>query len=160
MFAMAGGSLNHSLIANRIGALLDRQVPTGCRTFNADLRIKVTRAGLYTYPDCSVVCGDPQLFGDQKDCLLNPLLIVEVLSPSTEGYDRGKKFELYRTIESFREYLIVHQDRRHVEHFSRQEDGSWVLREQQGADGSIVIASLGVRISLADLYATALDLPS
>lgn len=121
---------------------------------------KVARAGLYTYPDCSVVCGEPQLFGDQKDCLLKQLLIVEVLSPSTEGCDRGRKFELYRTIDSFPEYLIVHQDCRHVEHYSRQEDGSWLLREQKGAEGSIVIASLGVRISLADLYATALDLQS
>ena len=93
---MAGGSPNQSLLANRIGALLDRQMPAGCRTFNSDLRVKVASAGLYTYPDCSVVCGELELFGDQQDVVLNPLLIVEVLSPSTEGYDRGKKFELYR----------------------------------------------------------------
>lgn len=84
--------------------------------------------------------------------------IVEVLSLSTEGYDRGKKFELYRTIESFLEDLIVHQDRRHVEHYSRQEDGSWLLREHSGVEGSVVVARLGVRISLADPYASALDL--
>ena len=83
---------------------------------------------------------------------------MEVLSPSTEGYDRGKKFELYRTIESFRKYPLVHQDRRHVEHYSRQEDGSWLLREYSGAEGSIDIARLGTRISLADLYASALGL--
>jgi Uma2 family endonuclease len=158
MFAMAGGSPNHSLLAARIGALLDRQVPPECRIFNADLRIKVVSAGLYTYADCSVVCGELQFSGDQRDGVLNPLLIVEVLSPSTEGYDRGKKFELYRTIESFREYLIVHQDRRHVEHYSKQEDGSWLLREHSGMEGSVVVARLSVRISLADLYATALDL--
>ena len=75
--------------------------------------------------------------------MLNPLLIVEVLSPSTEGYDRGKKFESYRTIESFREYLLIHQDRRHVEHYSKQDDGSWVLREHSGVEGLVSIARLG-----------------
>jgi Uma2 family endonuclease len=158
MFAMAGGSPNHSLLAARIGALLDRQVSPECRIFNSGLRIKVASAGLYTYADCSVVCGELQFSGDQHDGLLNPLLIVEVLSPSTEGYDRGKKFELYRTIESFREYLIVHQDQRRVEHYSKQEDGSWLLREHSGMEGSVVVARLGVGVSLADLYASALDL--
>ena len=158
MFAMSGGSLNHSLLATRMVALLDRQTPPGCRAFNSDLRIKVAAAGLYTYPDCGVFCGEPQFAGDQHDIILNPLLIVEVLSPSTEGYDRGKKFELYRTIPSFREYLIVHQDRRHVEHYSKQNDGSWVLREHSGPASSIAVARLGVLISLADLYASAIDI--
>jgi Uma2 family endonuclease len=155
MFAMAGASPNHALLANSIGALLYRQVPPECRVFNADLRINVVSARLYTYADCSVVCGELQFSGEQRDGVVNPLLIVEVLSPSTEGYDRGKKFELYRTIESFREYLIVHQERRHVEHFSKQEDGNWLLREHSGREGSVVVDRLGVRISLADLYASA-----
>ena len=156
MFAMAGVSPNHALLANSIGALLDRQVPPGCRTFNSGLRIKVSSAGLYTYPDCSVVCGDLQYSGDQQDVVVNPVLLVEVLSPSTEGYDRGKKFELYRTIESFREYLIVHQDRQHVEHYSKQDDVSWLLREHAG--DAVAIARLNVQILLADLYASALGL--
>jgi Uma2 family endonuclease len=158
MFAMVGGPFNHSLLATRISALLDRLVPIECRTSNSDLRIKIAGAGLYTYPDCSVICGEPKFFGDHHDVILNPLLIVEVLSPSTEGYDRGKKFELYRTIESFREYLIVHQDRRHVEHYSKQDDGSWVLREHSGVDGSVSIPRLNVQIGLGELYASALDL--
>jgi Uma2 family endonuclease len=156
MFAMSGGSLNHALLSSAIGALLYPQMPPGCRTCSSDLRIKIASAGLYTYPDCSVICGDPQYAGDQQDVVLNPLLIVEVLSPSTEGYDRGKKFELYRTIESFREYLIVHQDRVHVEHYSKQDDGSWLLRDY--AEGSVAIARLGVHIALRDLYASALNL--
>ena len=159
MFAVAGGSPNHSLLANRIGALLDRQMPAGCRTFNSDLRVKVASAGLYTYPDCSVVCGELELFGDQQDVVLNPLLIVEVLSPSTEGYDRGKKFELYRAMPSFREYLLVHQDRRRVEHYSKQNDGSWLLREHAGAESTVTIDRWPVRISLEELYASALGLP-
>jgi Uma2 family endonuclease len=158
MFAMSGGSPNHALLTASMCALLYAQMPAGCRVFSSDLRIKVASAGLYTYSDCSVVCGDPETLTDQKDVLLNPLLIVEVLSPSTEGYDRGKKFELYRTIPSFQEYLIAHQDQRHVEHYSKQDDGSWVLRDHAGADSSVTVARLGVRIPLADLYASAIGL--
>jgi Uma2 family endonuclease len=157
MFAMAGGSPNHAVLSGAVIALLYPQMPPGCRVFSSDLRIKVAAAGLYTYPDCSVICGELETFGDQKDVVLNPLLIVEVLSPSTEGYDRGKKFELYRTIPSFQEYLVVHQDRRHVEHYSKQDDGSWLLRDHVGVDGSVAIARLGIHISLADLYSSAID---
>jgi Uma2 family endonuclease len=157
MFAMAGGSLNHALLTNRVGSLLDRQAPPGCRVFSPDLRIHIPASRTYTYADCSVVCGEPQVSSDQRDNLLNPLLIVEVLSPSTEGYDRGKKFELYRTIGSFREYLIVHQDRRRVEHYSRQDDGSWLLREHSGTGSSVAIGTLGVHIALGDLYASAMN---
>jgi Uma2 family endonuclease len=158
MYAMAGASPNHALLTGGMIAQLYRQMPAGCRVFSSDLRIKVAPTGLYTYPDCSVICGDPQFSGDQKDVVTNPLLIVEVLSPSTEAYDRGKKFESYRTIESFREYLLIHQDRRHVEHYSKQDDGSWVLREHSGVEGSVSIARLGAQISLRELYAPALDL--
>jgi Uma2 family endonuclease len=157
MFAVAGGSLNHSLLATRMVALLDRQTPSGCRAFNSDLRIKVAAAGLYTYADCSVICGDLQYANDQRDAVLNPLLIAEVLSPSTEGYDRGKKFELYRTIATFREYLIVHQDRPHVEHYSRQEDNSWLLRDHKESNDILTIARLNIQIALADLYSAALN---
>src|SRR5580704_6793721 len=154
MFAMAGGSPNHAYLSAEVTVILGRQRPPGCRVFSSDLRIKVARAGLYTYADCTVICGELQLHGDQKDAVLNPLLIVEVLSPSTEAYDRGKKFELYRTIESFREYLLVHQDRRHVEYYSKQDDGSWLLREHSGEDATVAIARLNVQIPLADLYAS------
>lgn len=157
MFAMAGGSPNHSFLASRIGTILDRQVPSGCRVSNADLRIHLPVSGLYTYSDCSVICGEPQLSGDSQDNVLNPLLIVEVLSSSTEGYDRGKKFELYRSIPSFLEYLLVQQDRRHVEHYSKQEDGAWLLREYSGEEAIVKIARLGVDIQLSELYAVAID---
>jgi Uma2 family endonuclease len=157
MFAMAGGSINHSLLANSIGALLRGQVQAGCRVFNSDLRINIASSKIYTYADCSVICGEPQFSTDQQDNVLNPLLIVEVLSPSTEGYDRGKKFELYRTIETFREYLLIHQDRPHVEHYSKQDDGAWLLREYSEPSSSVTIARLGVHISLADLYASTIN---
>jgi Uma2 family endonuclease len=156
MFAMSGGSPNHALLSGAILALLYPQMPPGCRVFSPDLRIKVARAGLCTYADCSVICGELELFSPQEDVVLNPLLIVEVLSPSTEDYDRGKKFELYRTIPSFREYLIVHQDRRYIEHYSRQDDGSWVLRDY--SDGSVLVEPLGVRIPLDELYSSAINI--
>jgi Uma2 family endonuclease len=91
MFAMPGGSLNHSLIAGDMIALLRSQKPEGCRVFTSDLQIKVAATGLFTYADCGVFCGEPQFAGERQDLILNPVLIVEVLSPSTEGYDRGKK---------------------------------------------------------------------
>ncbi len=158
MFAMAGGTPNHSLIGNRTTSLLDRLVPSSCRVFNSDQRIHMAAPGTFTYADGLGVCGKPEFDSDQKDNLLNPLLIVEVLTPSTQDYDRGKKFELYRTIESFREYLIVHQDRRFVEHHSKQEDGSWVLREYTGTSATVAIPRLDLQIPLLDLYGTALDL--
>ncbi len=156
MFGMSGGSPNHALLSASIIALLFPQMPAGCRVFSSDMRIKAALAGLYTYPDCSVICGEPETFSDQKDVVLNPFLIVEVLSPSTEGYDRGKKFEFYRTIASFKEYLVIHQDRRHVEHYSKQDDGSWVLRDH--LDGEVAIARLGVRIVLDELYSSAINI--
>jgi len=158
MFAMSGGSLNHSLIAGDMIALLRGQKPEGCRVFTSDLRIKAAATGLLTYSDCGVFCGEPEFAGDRQDVILNPVLIVEVLSPSTEGYDRGKKFESYRSIPSFREYLIVHQDRRRVEHYSKQDDGSWLLREYAGAGASVTISRLGICITLADLYSSALNI--
>ena len=103
VFAMAGGTPNHALLAANIAWLLRGNVPVGCRVFSSDLRVKIAASATYTYADCTVICGEPHFAGDSA---LNPLLIVEVLSPSTQDYDRGKKFELYRTIESLREYQI------------------------------------------------------
>jgi len=156
MFATAGGSRNHSFLTSSISALLYQQKPAGCRVFSSDLRIHTAASKTYSYADCGVICGKPQFSSEEQDNLINPLLIVEVLSPSTEDYDRGKKFELYRTIESFCEYLIIHQDKSHVEHYSRQDDKSWLLREHSGKGAMVSIPRLGALISLADLYSPAL----
>ena len=154
MFAMAGGSRNHSFLTSSISALLYQHKPPGCRVFSSDLRIHIAASKTYS-AYCGVICGKPQFSGEEQDNLINPPLIVEVLSPSTEDYDRGKKFELYRTIESFCEYLIVHQDKPHVEHYSRQDDRSWLLREHSGEGATVSISRLGSQISLADLYSSA-----
>lgn len=154
MFAMSGGTLDHSgVAANVIIALGIKLRDRPCRVFTSDMRIKIEATGLYTYPDISVVCGKPQLEGDRKNTLLNPVLLVEVLSPSTEGYDRGTKFENYRTIPSLQEFLIVSADKPSIERYTRQEDGSWNLTEAKGREAHMPLASLSCRLELAEVYA-------
>lgn len=149
MIPMSGGSENHSLIAMNIGSELRRVLRgRGLRVHSSDLRI-TTPEGLYTYPDVSVV-GPPQFEGDQRDILLNPLLLVEVLSPSTEAYDRGAKFARYREIESLRTYVLVSQDSLNVEVFTRQLDDSWSLRTFRA--GRVAIQEPACEIELAEIY--------
>ena len=116
------------------------------------MRVRVSPDALYTYPDVVVVCGERQFLTEQKDTLLNPSLLVEVLSPSTEAYDLGRKFEHYRSIESLGEYLVVATDRIHADLFTRQADGSWLLRSASRMEDSLDLHSVGCRLTLADLY--------
>ena len=123
IYALAGASAKHNLIVGNAIASLHVQVrKRPCMVYPSDMRLKVSRTGLYTYSDISVVCGDPQFEDDQSDTLLNPTVIIEVLSPSTETYDWGKKFQHYRTLASLREYLLIAQDSHRVEHYVRQEN--------------------------------------
>ena len=115
--------------------------------------MKVSSTGLYAYPDVVVTCEKPRFEDDKFDTLLNPQLIAEVLSDSTEKYDRGKKFEHYRQIESLREYLLISQDRPHVELFTRDAGGQWTLSEATGLDAVIDLPAIGSRLALADVYA-------
>jgi Uma2 family endonuclease len=151
VFAMSGGTINHSLIStNTISVLHAALKGTGCRVFNSDLRVYIPASGLFTYPDASVVCGDVELLDDRADNLLNPVLLVEVLSPSTESYDRGTKFALYRSIPSLEEYMLVSQDQRRVEVFRKDTSGRWVLYDVEDA---VELASVGCTIPVEDLYA-------
>src|SRR6266550_6315344 len=116
MFAMAGAGSSHNLIAVHAAALLDQQFRgRPCRVYNSDQRVRVTQTGLYTYPDVSAVCGEPRLEDNHLDTLLNPILIIEVLSPSTEAYDRGRKFEQYRTIPTLLQYVLIASDHVYVD---------------------------------------------
>ena len=154
VFAMAGGTRWHSLIATNLTAEFANRLRGGRYVaFNADLRLKVEAAGLFTYPDLSVVCGEQRFIDEGGDTLLNPTLIVEVLSESTEAYDRGKKFELYQQIDSLREYLLVSQREPRIEQFLRQADESWVLRAAAGREATLLLPSPGITISLANIYA-------
>ena len=116
------------------------------------MRVRVSSTGLYTYPDVLVVCGEPQFLDERRDTLLNPNLIVEVLSPSTEAYDRGRKFEQYQSVESVSEYLLVSSERVSAMLFTRQPDGRWILTTAGRLDDSLDLQSVGCRLALADLY--------
>ncbi len=153
IFAMSGASRRHVLIVtNLVGELHGQMKKRDCEVYSADMRLKVSATGAYTYPDVIVVCGKPQFSDEQKDTLLNPNVIVEVLSESTQGYDRGGKFEQYRTLESFKEYLLVAQDKPHVEHFVRQDDNRWLLTETNKMEDSIELSSIGCTLPLAEIY--------
>jgi Uma2 family endonuclease len=154
MFAMAGGTRAHSLIAaNLVREIGNRLKTTDCVAYNADLRVKVEATGLFTYPDVSVACGSQRFLDEEQDTLLNPVLIVEVLSDSTEAYDRGKKFEQYRRIPTCREYLLVSQTEPKVELFIRQRNGTWRLNEARGLTAKIKLPGLGIELPLAEIFA-------
>ena len=153
MFAMSGGTRWHSLIGTNVTVEFANKLRRQrCQPFNSELRIKVDETGLYTYPDLSVVCGEPLFVDDTMDTLTNPTLIVEVLSDSTEGYDRGRKFEHYRQIPSLQEYLLVSQYEPHIEQFIRQPNHEWILREAMGMKATLALPSLGITISLAEIF--------
>jgi Uma2 family endonuclease len=153
MFAMAGAGDAHNLIvANLIGEFRQQLRARPCRVYPSEMRVRVSATGLYTYPDVVVVCGDRQFLDDRRDTLLNPVLIVEVLSPSTEAYDRGRKFEQYQSIETLQEYLLVASDRIHADLYTRQTDGSWVRRSAGGPEDALQLPAIGCRLVLADLY--------
>ena len=153
IFQMSGASSRHVLMVTNLVGELHSQLKTGpCRVYSTDLRVRVDPTGLYTYPDVIVLCEEPRFSDEQKDTLLNPALIIEVLSDSTKDYDRGEKFEQYRTIDSFVEYLLIAQDRPHVEHYARQPDGSWVLHETNSLEDTIQLRSVPCSLRMADIY--------
>lgn len=154
IFDMAGGSPEHNLIAGNVLRELSIQLDAEpCLVFPSDQRLKIASTGLYTYPDVTVQCGEPEYEDTRPRSLLNPLLIVEVLSESTEAYDRGAKFEHYRTLPSLREYVLVASNRRCVERFTRQPDSDdWVLAACTDPEGALALPSIGCRLELARVY--------
>ncbi|MDZ7401888.1 MAG: Uma2 family endonuclease [candidate division KSB1 bacterium] len=153
MFAFAGATREHNLIAGNIYSNLHQQLrKKTCEVYPSDMRVKVTATGLYTYPDVVIVCGKPQFEDEKEDILLNPIVIIEVLSPTTENYDRGIKFTHYRTISSLTDYILVAQDNIHVEHYVRQSDRSWLFSEYKSADEKIQIESIGCELLVAEIY--------
>ena len=153
MFAMADGSPRASLIgANVIGEIGQLLKGHRCTPYDSNLRVHIPATGLYTYPDASVVCGPIELVPGHDDLLTNPTLIVEVLSDSTEAYDRGRKFAHYRTLPSFAEYVLVSQKEPLVEVFFRQGDGTWQLTPVRGCEAVVRLQSLGIELRLAEVY--------
>jgi Uma2 family endonuclease len=154
IFAMGGASRRHNLISLNIAAEL-RAGARGrpCEVYAHDMRVRIEATGLYTYPDVVAVCGEPRFEDMEVDTLLNPTCLAEVLSKSTEDYDRGAKFEGYRTVPSLREVLLVAQDRPHIVHYLRQPDGSWLLSEIRDPEGTLTLASLACELRMAEVYA-------
>lgn len=147
IFAMTGASRRHNLVAGNVFAALHAQLAGGgCEVYTHDMRVRASAADLFAYPDVVVACG-PEFADAETDTLVNPVLIVEVLSPTTESYDRGNKFAHYRTLPSLAEYLLLAQDRVRAEHFVRQGDGGWLLTET--ADPAAVLNLPSIRCSLA-----------
>jgi len=161
IYAMAGSSPEHSTITANVGEILTRQIRgTNCRPFTSDMKTRclpfaeaaASKKGLYAYPDFVVVCGEPAFQDQQKDVLTNPKLIVEVLSDSTQNYDREEKFRRYQPLASFTDYLLITQDRYGVEHHHKQADGQWTQTVVTDPAGKVLIASLNCTIPLAELY--------
>ena len=154
VFAMSGGTPLHSQIATSLAREFGNKLKgRDCIPYNSDLRLKVEATGLFTYPDLSVVCGPLQFASGTDDTVVNPRLIIEVLSDSTEAYDRGKKFENYRQMPSLREYLLVSQKEPRIEQFVRQPNGQWLLRDAAGLDATLALPSLEIDIFLAEVFA-------
>jgi Uma2 family endonuclease len=153
IFAMAGGTANHSLIATNLLTRLSSLLQKRCLVFNSDLRVKVQNTGLYTYPDAIAVCDRPELAGDKQDILLNPSLIAEVLSETTEAYDRGEKFRHYQTIPSLQTYLLVSQDKPQVEQFRRLENLRWEYTQSTGLESSLELSAHSIALNLGEIYA-------
>jgi Uma2 family endonuclease len=159
IYPRPGSNRLHNLIAGNILRELGTQLRgRPCEAYMSDMRVKVQRTGMYTYPDVVAVCEEPRLEDAELDTLLNPSVIVEVLSPSTESYDRGEKFAHYRRLESLQEYVLVAQVTRRVEHFRREGD-SWVLTEISDPRGELHVSSLECTLQLADIY-DRVDIPS
>lgn len=151
--AMAGASQRHNLIAANVVASLHAQLRgRPCSVFPGDMRVKVSATGLYTYPDVTVVCDQARFDDQHQDTLLDPVLIVEILSKTTSGYDRGEKFEQYRKIGSFVEYLLISQERCYIEHFVRQSGNQWLLSESDQLQDVIELSSVACSLALADVY--------
>ena len=152
IYAMTGASRKHNLVSGNIYRELSLQLKTRpCEAYINDMRVKSVAANSYHYPDIAIVCGAPEFEDTEFDTLLNPTVLIEVLSPSTEAYDRGGKFALYRKIASLREYLLVAQDQPLIERYARQGD-VWILTEAAGVEATIALESIACILNLREVY--------
>lgn len=152
VYAMAGESPRHSAICFNLAGVLHPQLRgTNCRGFSPNMKVRAGEAGLYAYPDLAIACGEAFFHDRHGDVLLNPVVVFEVLSRSTQTYDRGEKFDRYKAIETLTDYVLVSQERPLIEHHSRQADGAWSHAELKD-DNALVLGSINCRLTLADIY--------
>ena len=153
MYSITGASENHNLIvANTIIALGIQLRKRPSKLYPSDMLLHIAAVNDYYYPDITIVCGEANIIHDKRDILLNPTLIIEVLSPSTEQHDRGNKFENYLTLDSLQEYLLIAQDRPHLEQYIRQEKGHWLFSAVNGLGAKLELPSISTTLALADVY--------
>ncbi len=154
IYAMAGSEPENVEIADNLTHIFrSRFEGRPCRSFSSDLRVRAKAGGLWTYPDLTVVCGEPKFDGTSRPrSLLNPQVIFEILSPSTEAFDRGDKFSRYQLLESLTDYVLVSTDRMRIGHFTRQTDGGWTFREYNAPAEVLPLASVQCEIALAEIY--------
>ena len=153
MIAMPGASREHNLIVTNLLVTLGTELfDRPYEIYPPEMRVKVSPTGLYTYPDVVVVSADPRFEDQYVDTLLNPILLIEVLSQSTENYDRGRKFSHYRRVESLQEYVLVAQTECRVEQYVRQSDGKWVYSETTDPNGNVELTSIACRLPLNRVY--------
>jgi Uma2 family endonuclease len=153
LVAMTGASRKHNLIVFNLTREISQQLRgRPCEGYSNDMRVRVPSTRLYTYPDVVIVCGEPQFEDEHVDTLINPTLIIKVLSESTEAYDRGKKFGFYRTLESLAEYLLVAQDEYRIEMYVKQKDGRWLLSDYRSPEDVIELDSVQCKLSLKEVY--------
>ena len=153
VFAMAGAKRGHNLICTNIVRKYGNTiVGKGCEIYQSDMRVQVKSSGSYRYPDIVIVCGEPQFTDDELDTLMNPTILIEVLSPTSANRDRGEKLAEYRQLESLQEYLLISQDTPHIEHLLRQKDNTWLLSDTIGLDASLNLASIGCTLAMAEVY--------
>jgi len=159
IYAMTGASRAHNLITVNLARSLGNQLLNRpCEAYISDMRVKAADAHSYRYPDVAVVCGRPEFEDEHADTLLNPTLLIEVLSPSTEAGDRGEKFVEYRCIPSLKQYILVEQDKPRIERYERQRDG-WLLTETAGLDATVSLDAVGCVLALAEVYDKVFGVP-
>lgn len=154
VYAMAGESPDHSTICFNLATSIGAQIrDKPCRGFSPNMKVRTGLGDLYAYPDLMIVCGEAQFHDQRGDVLLNPTVIFEVLSPSTEKYDRGEKFRRYRTqIDSLKDYVLVSQDRAHIEQYHREDDGSWSHVEMNAANDAFILHSIECTVEVGEIY--------
>lgn len=152
IIAMAGGSLNHARIIRNIYRVLASKLNEDCESITSEIKIRVENYRKFYYPDVFVFCGEPDFYQQRNDTIINPVLIVEVLSDSTEAKDRGEKMLAYRTLESLREYVLIPQNNETIEQYIKNADGSWIHKATIGLKSIVRFESIGVELKLEDIY--------
>lgn len=153
IFAMSGAKLEHNIVARNLMILLGNKLKgKPCQPFGSDLRIHVEKNTLFTYPDLSIICGEPESLNNDKMNFLNPTLIIEVASPATRDYDRGAKFKLYRGIPTLKEYILIDPLSISIEAFFINEIGNWELREYSNIDQTLGLPTIQVSVGLKEIY--------